>query len=66
VVQLEVAYPQVALSRGSYTLNVLLYENRLSAAPVMVVKRAARFRVDHAESEGVGLVRLVHAWRKID
>jgi ABC-type polysaccharide/polyol phosphate transport system ATPase subunit len=66
VVQLEVAYPQIALARGSYSLNVLLYENRLSSAPALVVKRAARFRVDHAESEGVGLVRLAHTWRKVD
>jgi ABC-type polysaccharide/polyol phosphate transport system ATPase subunit len=66
VVELEITYPQVALARGSYSLNVLLYENRLSTAPAMMVKRAARFRVDHAESEGVGLVRLAHTWRRID
>ncbi|MFI5210066.1 MAG: polysaccharide ABC transporter ATP-binding protein [Gemmatimonadales bacterium] len=65
-IQLEIAYPHVALARGSYALNVLLFENRLSTIPVLVVKRAARFRVDHAEAEGVGLVRLAHAWRRID
>jgi len=41
------------------------FEHRLAIQPVVTVKRAARFRVDHPESDGVGLVRLEHHWRRV-
>lgn len=65
LVELEVRYPSVNLGRGAYTVNLLLFEHRLAVQPVVTVKRAARFRVDHPESDGVGLVRLAHQWRRV-
>lgn len=60
---LEVEYRPLALARGSYALHVLVYEHRLAVEPIMVWKRAARFRVTLPEKEGVGLIRLAHTWR---
>ena len=62
-VTLELAYRPLALASGSYALNVLIYEHRLAVEPVLVWKRAARFRVTLPEREGVGLIRLAHEWR---
>jgi ABC-type polysaccharide/polyol phosphate transport system ATPase subunit len=64
-VGLEVEYPSLGLSRGSYAVHVAVHEHRLAEAPLLVVKRAARFRVIHTEAEGVGLVRLPHVWRRL-
>ncbi|HMA44861.1 MAG TPA: ABC transporter ATP-binding protein [Gemmatimonadales bacterium] len=62
-VTLEVQYRPLTLARGSYALHVLIYEHRLAVEPVVVWKRAARFRVALPEKEGVGLVRIAHEWR---
>lgn len=64
-VTLEIEYQPLSLARGSYALHVLIFEHRLAASPVLVWKRAARFRVTHDEAAGVGLVRLVHTWRRV-
>ena len=63
--EVEVAYPSINFGRGSYSINLLLYEHRLALQPAATFKRMARFRVDHPESDGVGLVRLAHHWRRI-
>lgn len=60
---LELEYRPLALASGSYALHVLIYEHRLAVEPVVVWKRAARFRVTLPEKEGVGLIRLAHEWR---
>lgn len=62
-VTLELEYRPLALASGSYALHVLIYEHRLAVEPVVVWKRAARFRVALPEKEGVGLIRLAHEWR---
>jgi ABC-type polysaccharide/polyol phosphate transport system ATPase subunit len=62
-VVLELEYKPLALARGAYALHVLIYEHRLAVEPIVVWKRAARFRVTLPEAEGVGLVRLSHTWR---
>lgn len=62
-VTLELEYPRLSLSRGTYILNVLVLEHRLAQTPVLRVKRAVRFRVTQGETDGVGLVRLPHRWR---
>lgn len=62
---LEIEYRPLSLSRGSYALHVLVYEHRLAVSPIVVQKRAARFRVTMLEAEGVGLVRLAHTWRLV-
>jgi ABC-2 type transport system ATP-binding protein len=62
-VTLEIEYRPLSLARGSYALHILIYEHRLAVSPVLVLKRAARFRVTLPEAEGVGLVRLAHTWR---
>lgn len=64
-VSLELSYRSLALARGSYALHVLVYAHRLAGEPVAVWKRAARFRVTLPETEGVGLVRMAHAWRLV-
>lgn len=61
---LEVEYRPLSLARGVYALHVSVFEHRLAASPVLVWKRAARFRVTQDETEGVGLVRLAHTWRR--
>lgn len=63
---LEIEYRPLSLARGTYALHVLVYEHRLAVEPVMVLKRAARFRVTVPEAEGVGLVRLTHTWRLLN
>lgn len=65
-VTLEIEYRPLSLARGSYALHVAIYEHRLAVSPVLVLKRAARFRVTVPEAEGVGLVRLAHTWRLVD
>jgi ABC-type polysaccharide/polyol phosphate transport system ATPase subunit len=65
-VTIELEYRPLSLARGSYALHVLVYEHRLAVEPVLVQKRAARFRVTLPEAEGVGLVRLVHTWRLVN
>lgn len=62
-VTLELEYGSLALARGSYALHVLIFEHRLAIDPVLLWKRAARFRVTLPETEGVGLVRMPHTWR---
>jgi homopolymeric O-antigen transport system ATP-binding protein len=62
-VTLELEYRPLALASGSYAMHVLIYEHRLAVEPVVVWKRAARFRVALPEREGVGLIRLAHEWR---
>jgi ABC-type multidrug transport system ATPase subunit len=62
-VTLELAYRPLTLASGSYAMHVLIYEHRLAVEPVVVWKRAARFRVMLPEKEGVGLIRLAHEWR---
>lgn len=61
----EIEYRPLALAKGSYALHVGVYEHRLAVEPVMVWKRAARFRVTLPEREGVGLVRIPHTWRLV-
>jgi ABC-type polysaccharide/polyol phosphate transport system ATPase subunit len=65
-VTLEVEYRPLALARGSYAMHVLIYEHRLAVEPIVVWKRAARFRVTLPEKEGVGLIRIAHTWRLAD
>jgi Wzt-like putative exopolysaccharide export protein len=60
---LDLAYGTLGLSRGTYAIHVLVFPHQLAQTPVVGWKRAARFRIDQAESEGVGLVRLPHQWR---
>jgi len=60
---LDLAYRTLGLSRGTYAIHVLVFAHQLAQAPVVGWKRAARFRIEQAESEGVGLVRLPHEWR---
>ena len=62
-VTLEIEYRPLSLAHGSYAIHVAVYEHRLAVSPVMVWKRAAKFRVILPETEGVGLVRLTHTWR---
>jgi hypothetical protein len=62
---LELEYGSLALARGTYAIHVLVYEHRLAVEPVLVWKRAARFRVTLPETEGVGLVRMAHTWRLV-
>jgi hypothetical protein len=62
-VTLELDYRPLTLARGSYAMHVLVYEHRLAVEPIVVWKRAARFRVTLPEKEGVGLIRLAHTWR---
>lgn len=62
-VTLELEYRPLTLARGSYALHVLVYEHRLAVEPIVVWKRAARFRVTLPEKEGVGLIRIAHTWR---
>jgi len=64
-ITLELAYRSLALARGTYAIHVLVYEHRLAVEPVLVWKRAARFRVTLPETEGVGLVRMAHTWRLV-
>lgn len=64
-VTLEIEYRPLSLAKGSYTVHVSVFEHRLAATPVLAWKRAARFRVTHDETEGVGLVRLAHTWRQV-
>jgi ABC-2 type transport system ATP-binding protein len=59
----ELEYQRLSLARGSYVLHAVLFDHRLAQTPVVTVKRIAQFRVTHAETEGVGLVRLPHVWR---
>jgi ABC-2 type transport system ATP-binding protein len=63
VVILELEYRSLALARGTYAMHVLVYQHRLAVEPVVIWKRAARFRVSLPETEGVGLVRMAHTWR---
>lgn len=65
-VTIELEYNPLSLARGSYALHVLVYEHRLAVEPILMQKRAARFRVTLPETEGVGLVRLPHTWRLIN
>jgi ABC-type polysaccharide/polyol phosphate transport system ATPase subunit len=65
-VAIEIEYRPLSLARGSYALHVLVYEHRLAVEPVLVLKRAARFRVTLPEAEGVGLIRLAHTWRLVN
>jgi len=60
---LDLAYRTLGLSRGTYAIHVLVFPHQLAQVPVVGWKRAARFRIEQAESEGVGLVRLPHEWR---
>ena len=64
-VTLELEYGSLALARGTYAIHVLVYEHRLAVEPILVWKRAARFRVTLPETEGVGLVRMAHTWRLV-
>lgn len=64
-VALEVEYRPLGLSRGCYAVHVAVQEHRLAEAPLLVWKRAARFRVLQSEADGVGLVRLPHVWRRL-
>lgn len=59
----EIEYRPLSLAHGSYAIHVAVYEHRLAVSPVVVWKRAAKFRVTLPETEGVGLVRLTHTWR---
>lgn len=65
LVQLEVNYRSVNLGRGGYAVNLLLYEHRLAEQPTATIKRIARFKVDHPESDGVGMVALSHQWKRV-
>ncbi len=62
----ELAYPQLGLARGGYLVHLVVMEHRLAAEPILRIKRAARFRVDHSGAEGAGLVRLRHSWRRVE
>jgi ABC-type polysaccharide/polyol phosphate transport system ATPase subunit len=62
---LDLAYHTLGLARGTYAVHVLLFPHLLAQTPVVTWKRAARFRIQQAESEGVGLVRLPHQWRLV-
>ena len=64
LVTLDLEYERLGLSSGGYSLHVSVLEHRLAHDPILRVKRAARLRVTHSESEGVGLVRLPHTWRE--
>ena len=63
LVTLELEYARLGLGSGGYSLHVSVLEHRLAHNPIVRMKRAARLRVVHAETEGVGLVRLPHTWR---
>lgn len=65
LIELEVTYDSVNFGRGAYHINLLLYPHRLASQAAVTLKRVARFRVDHPESDGVGLVRLAHHWRQL-
>lgn len=65
-VTLEVSYRQLSLGRGAYAVHVSVHEHRLADEPLFTVKRAARFGVTHGEADGVGIVHLEHAWRRVD
>jgi len=62
-ITMAIEYRPLSLAHGSYAIHVAVYEHRLAVSPVMVWKRAAKFRVILPETEGVGLVRLTHNWR---
>ncbi|MEP6474971.1 MAG: ABC transporter ATP-binding protein [Gemmatimonadota bacterium] len=66
LVELEVTYRSINLGRGGYSVNLLLYEHRLAEQPTATIKRIARFKVDHPESDGVGLVALAHQWKRLE
>jgi len=65
-VTVELEYKSVSLMGGLYHLHVLLLESELARNPTLLVKRAAAFRVLQPLTEGVGLVRMAHTWRRVD
>jgi len=62
---LELEYRAVSLMAGLYFLNVSVSESELATQPALRLTRAASFRIVHKETEGVGLVRLAHTWRRV-
>ncbi len=65
VVRLEVEYARLSLMRGLYAVHVSVLEHPLAQVPAVALRNAARFSITHAETEGVGLVRLEHVWRRV-
>jgi ABC-2 type transport system ATP-binding protein len=65
VITLELEYPRLSLMRGLYAVHVSVLEHALAEVPAVALRNAARFSVTHAETEGVGLVRLDHVWRRV-
>ncbi len=63
---IELQYQGLNLIRGAYALHVSVLEHRLAQAPALELRNAARFSVTHGETEGVGLVRLPHTWRRVE
>jgi len=64
-ITLELEYPRLSLMRGLYAVHVSVLEHPLAQVPAVALRNAARFAVSHAETEGVGLVRLEHVWRRV-
>lgn len=64
-VTLEVEYARLSLMRGLYAVHVSVLEHALAQLPAVVWRNAARFAVSHDETQGVGLVRLEHVWRRV-
>jgi ABC-2 type transport system ATP-binding protein len=64
-ITLELEYPRLSLMRGLYAVHVSVLEHSLAQVPAVALRNAARFSVSHAETEGVGLVRLAHVWRRV-
>lgn len=66
LIVVELHYDSIGLMPGLYHLNVVVMERAISINPALHIKRVARFRVSHAATEGVGLVRMAHTWRRVD
>jgi ABC-type polysaccharide/polyol phosphate transport system ATPase subunit len=62
---IDLEYRSLNLMAGLYHLHVLVLDSELAMNPTVSVKRAARFRITHGATEGVGLVRLAHTWRTV-
>jgi len=64
-ITLELEYPRLSLMRGLYAVHVSVLEHALAQVPAVALRNAALFSVSHGETEGVGLVRLEHVWRRV-
>ena len=64
-VVIDLEYERLSLSRGSYLVHLLVFDHPLARQAVLRHKQAAQFKVTHSEREGVGLVRIPHAWSRV-